>query len=144
MKVARKKPEVVKAPVYVTADKYEIWYGNPRSLGTIDNRGGYWYTADGMRFMSSRDAMEYLIRIFELSHKTTSPAVTIPDVVRKEAAAKVVASKKKIVKRAGASSLAAQPKPAPSPVVTGDAAIMKEILNVFRRHPELLRESSKE
>lgn len=63
MKVARQKPAPIKSPVYVTPDKYEIWYCAPKSLGTIDKRGGYWYTTDGMRFVSSRDAMEYLIRM---------------------------------------------------------------------------------
>lgn len=63
MKVARQTPKAIKSPVYVTEDQYEIWYCEPRSLGKIDKRGGYWYTRDGMRFVSSRDAMEYLIRM---------------------------------------------------------------------------------
>lgn len=65
MIVSRKVPEIVKAPVYVSDTQYEIWYSKPVSLGKVDKIGSYWYTLDGMRFRSSRDAMEYLIRMHE-------------------------------------------------------------------------------
>lgn len=61
MKVATKKPAITQVPVYVTDEKYEIWISQPVSLGTIDKVRGYWYTIDGMRFVSSRDAMRYLV-----------------------------------------------------------------------------------
>lgn len=61
MKVASKKPATIQSPVYITSDVYEIWYAEPVSLGRILKKSGYWYTQDGMRFVSSRDAMRYLI-----------------------------------------------------------------------------------
>lgn len=69
MKIARKIPGVTKVPMYVTETQYEIYYARPESLGKIDYVGSYWYTADGMRFASSRNAMEYLIRMYEATGK---------------------------------------------------------------------------
>jgi hypothetical protein len=89
MKVANKALEVSKRPVRITDDQYEIWYSKPISLGKIDKINGYWYTSDGMRFISSRDAMEYLIRV---GQGTEHPALPKPEpkvVVRKAATAKV-------------------------------------------------------
>lgn len=77
MKVAQQAPEVTKRPVYVTSEIYEIWYSKPLSLGKIQNIKGYWYTADQMRFVSSRDAMEYLIRMTE-GNKSV-PVVSAPE-----------------------------------------------------------------
>lgn len=81
MKIASKKPNTVQQVVYVTNEIYEIWYAKPASLGKIHKRGGYWYTTDGHRHVSSRDAMHYLI-----SHTTTEVVTDIvegkiPDVV---------------------------------------------------------------
>lgn len=63
--VAQKKPEAIKRPVQITETKYEMWYAKPVCLGEINKIGKYWYTADHMRFVSSRDALEYLIRVSE-------------------------------------------------------------------------------
>lgn len=65
-KIATKKPEVQCRPVYLSQDVYEVWYAQPKSLGKITMRGGYWYTATGERFVSSRDAMGYMLRIAQL------------------------------------------------------------------------------
>lgn len=62
-KIATNKPEVQCRPVYLNKDTFEVWYSEPKSLGKITNRGGYWYTADGHRFVSSRDAMGYMLRV---------------------------------------------------------------------------------
>lgn len=75
MKIASFAPEAIKRPVYVTNDIYEIWYSKPVSLGKIHNVKGYWYTADNMRFVSSRDAMEYLIRMSEARSPQEKAAV---------------------------------------------------------------------
>ncbi len=75
MKVAAKKPESFQTVVYVTKDQYEVWFSKPQSLGKINNRNGYWYTADGMRFVSSRDAMYYIVR-------QTDPTVALPERTR--------------------------------------------------------------
>lgn len=66
MKIAKQAPAVQKVPVYITSDKYALYYSKPILLGNVDKRGNYWYTPDGMRFVSSRNALEYLIRIREL------------------------------------------------------------------------------
>lgn len=77
MVIAKKVPGVYKSPVYVSDTQYEIWYAKPKSLGFVDKIGSYWYTLDGMKFRSSRDAMEYLIRMQEagkeLVPRTTEP-----------------------------------------------------------------------
>lgn len=100
MKVSNQAPTVTKRPVQLTSDIYEIWYSKPQSLGKIHNVKGYWFCADGMRFVSSRDAMEYLIRMLEASgpvekvriqetvqKKETSPAPMLPKLIRKGATA---------------------------------------------------------
>lgn len=69
-KIATKKPDAQVRPVYVTDSEYEIWYSKPQSLGRIENRKGYWYTADGRRFASSRDAMGYLVHILDITGNT--------------------------------------------------------------------------
>lgn len=66
MKIASKKPAVTKGCMYVTDKQYEVFYSVPKSLGLISKEGAYWYTTDGMRFASSRDAMEYLVRLERL------------------------------------------------------------------------------
>lgn len=77
MKVATKKPATVQSPVYVTNEIYEIWYAEPVSLGRIHKRNGYWYTQDQMRFISSRDAMRYLIS--KAGHQVQVPEVQTPE-----------------------------------------------------------------
>lgn len=84
MKIAGKKPDVTKSAVYVTDDRYEMWYSKPLLLGHIDKKNGYWITADGMRFINNRDALNYLIRIHELQHTGKLPEAE----VRKEWAIK--------------------------------------------------------
>lgn len=66
MKVATTAPVPVKSPVRITDEKYAMWYARPVNLGEITKQGNYWYTSDGMRFMSSRNALDYLIKIREL------------------------------------------------------------------------------
>lgn len=97
MKIASKQPQAIKSNVYVTSDTYECWYAAPRSLGKIYKRGDYWYTEDGHRHVSSRDALNYLV-----SHTTVQIATSIsklreipaekltpPVVVRRRQAAEV-------------------------------------------------------
>lgn len=66
MKVANTKPSTVKSPVRITDTKYAMWYARPVNLGEITKQGIYWYTSDGMRFASSRNALDYLAKIREL------------------------------------------------------------------------------
>lgn len=66
-KIATKKPEVQCRPVYISQDVYEVFYSQPKSLGKIRMKGGYWYTEKGERFVSSRDAMGYMLRMSHLS-----------------------------------------------------------------------------
>lgn len=73
MKIASKQPQAIKSNVYVTNEIYEAWYAAPKSLGKIHKRGDYWYTEDGHRHASSRDALNYLI-----SHTTVEVATNVP------------------------------------------------------------------
>lgn len=63
MKIAKKTPVAHKVPVYVTADKYALYVLKPAMLGYIVKRDGLWETADGVKFMSSRAAIDYLSKI---------------------------------------------------------------------------------
>lgn len=85
MKIASKKPLAIKTNVYVTHDTYECWYAAPRSLGRIQKKGDYWYTADEHRHVSSRDALNYLIRLHE-GGAPEPQAVQKPAPVQKTAA----------------------------------------------------------
>jgi len=66
MRIADKSPEAVKSPVRVTADRYDLYYANPILLGQINRIGGYWFTSDNMRFVSSRNALDYLAKLYDL------------------------------------------------------------------------------
>ncbi len=70
MKVANKRPATIESPVRVTENKYEMWYGRPVFLGLIEKKGQNWYTEDGMRFVSSRDALRYLSGRYETGSLT--------------------------------------------------------------------------
>lgn len=80
MKIANKKPDAIQVPVYVTESQYEIWYASPKSLGKIDKINGYWYTVDGMKFISSREAMKYLITCYDAGVSLTPAPEKIPAV----------------------------------------------------------------
>lgn len=119
MKVATKKPTVTQVPVYVTDEKYEIWISEPASLGTVDKVKGYWYTIDGMRFVSSRDAMRYLV----VQHMAGTKLIPAP---RREPTPKVERSPLKSVasvERKGATT----ETPAPMP--------MGEGISINQNHP---------
>lgn len=66
MKVANIAPQAIKSPVRVTKTEYALWHAKPVMLGHIKRVGNYWYTEDGMRFVSSRNALEYLAKIREM------------------------------------------------------------------------------
>lgn len=66
MIISRKAPELVQAPVRVSRDRVEIWYSKPKSLGYVDKIGSYWYTVDGGKFRSSREAMRYLVKLEDM------------------------------------------------------------------------------
>lgn len=83
MIVRKEKLQIQKAPVQVTQDIYEIWYSKPMSLGNVQRQGVYWYTADGMKFRSSRDAMEYLIKLYDASGKVLEGSPKLPPVIAK-------------------------------------------------------------
>lgn len=93
MKVANKKPKQYAGPVYVNKEIYEIFYSKPVSLGRIEFRGGYWYTVDGHRFVSSRDATKYLVGLrdskFPIRDEQLANAVALPLVRKKRVGATV-------------------------------------------------------
>ena len=70
-KIKKEVPEIWRGPVRISDDKYEIWAAVPRKLGEINKKGQYWLTTDGMRFISSQDASEYLLRLATMTGPTT-------------------------------------------------------------------------
>lgn len=79
-KIATQVPQTLCRPVYVSDSVYEVWYSKPVSLGCIHYKGDYWYTSDGQRFVSSRDAMSYMLRTgkMELPVNLQSKAHAMP------------------------------------------------------------------
>lgn len=76
MKIAEKPPVERKSAVKITQTCYELFICPPVSLGTINKKGDYWYTADGMRFISNRDAIEYLKKGWEHQQAAMKAAFT--------------------------------------------------------------------
>lgn len=85
MIVTKKRPAPIKTPVQVTREKYELWYSKPVCLGTVDLKQNQWVTADSKKFVSSRDALDYLALIHELNFTVDNA----PEEIRDMAAAKV-------------------------------------------------------
>lgn len=97
MKVAANKPKVIKSPVYVTNTQYDLYYAKPILLGRIARQeDGHWYTTDGMRFARSRDALDYLVKILEMTETEVKLMSAYADklVVRAGAEQPRVANKK--------------------------------------------------
>lgn len=67
--IKKQVPKEWRGPVYVSDQEYEIWAAVPMKLGSIRKTRGYWFTPDGMRFVSSQDASEYMLRL----HRMQSP-----------------------------------------------------------------------
>lgn len=113
-KLAKKVPLAIKTVVSIAKDQAEVWYAAPSCLGTIDYQNGYWYTKDGMRFVSGRDAMEYLIKLVEVSRPHYLPTKALPvPTIKPEA-------------------------PAPAkPVPTVKDSFVNEILVYLSNHPEV-------
>lgn len=104
MKVSRKVPDVTKRCVATTREQYDCWYSKPTNLGAIKYKAGYWWTVDHMRFVSSRDALEYLIRIYD---KTGQKVADLPE-AEKRAIQVEVAKQTKAPERAGATTVTKQ------------------------------------
>lgn len=100
MIVTKKVPAPFKCPVEIAKDKYEMWYSKPVNLGTIENRGGIWYTEDGMKFVSSRDALEYLSTLHDLDLSVA----TAPEDIKKIAAQEVYQKREKKTRKLGRKS----------------------------------------
>lgn len=122
MKIANQKPVAMKRPVYVTDDKYALYYARPVMLGEITKgKSGYWFTADGLRFASSRDALEHLIVKFELEHP-------LPEQYRVQQDAPAVAPAP--VKQKGATAAKKKAKPIRTPEVVlseADKAVLRRV-----------------
>lgn len=130
-KLAYKVPATVRTVVSIQKDLAEVWYSKPMSLGRIEYRDGYWFSVDGMRFMSSRDAMEYLIRMYELRTNGTSPE---PIVQGRAIAVPVEAQDQASPKRSTDS-------PMRTKIVRKKTGIqdpfVSELLQYLRSHPEV-------
>lgn len=105
MKIAKQKPDAFRTAVYVTADCYELFYSEPKSLGRINKQGQYWYTADGMRFLNNRDALDYLVRLAQSNVPARAGAAVSVKTLRtnREAKATPILTRppgKKLVKKA--------------------------------------------
>lgn len=127
-KLAAKVPDAVKTVVSTTQDRATVWYARPRALGTIEFRKNYWFTADGGRFVSSRDAMEYLIKLYEL--ETVAARLPTPTQIA-------------LAKPAPAPKPAPTETPVAPPVRTGASLdrlqdpFVKELIEYLRRTPEV-------
>lgn len=88
MIIAKRVPESVGVPVWSGENEVEIYYSRPVNLGKVNRVGSYWYTVDGRRFTSSRDAMAYLVALYEagveLTPRTEEPRERLQVRVREE------------------------------------------------------------
>ncbi len=159
MKIAKQKPESFRTAVYVTEDRYELFYSKPISLGFIDKRGPYWYTSDGVRFLNNRDALEYLVRLQEhaanpnarAGASASTPASgrsimvkTTPTVKAKEAEPTPVITRPartKLIKKAAAK--AASPREVKEPTL-GDVYKLLEKLTFTGKSKDLGKQSETE
>lgn len=77
MKIANKRPLEMRSPVRVTANKYDLYYSKPLLVGTINRIGHQWVTEDGVKFNSSRAALDYLVKLIEARGGVTFPKIQI-------------------------------------------------------------------
>lgn len=119
-KHATKVPKETKSILTLSDSHAEVWYAKPIPLGKIDFRNGSWYTRDGMRFGSARDAMNYLIKLSEVGKTVTDPTPVATKVETESEAPKVKAK-----------TIRAAPSKAPS-------ALTKEVIDFIKAHPEVL------
>lgn len=77
MQVTQRKPKEAKIPVRIDRNKVELFYVKPVSLGYIYKEGRYWYSEDRMRFVASRDALDYLAKLHDLGG-VIAPSVSQP------------------------------------------------------------------
>lgn len=120
MKLAKKTPTTVSTVVSTSKNTASVWYSKPVNLGQIDYEDGYWYTRDRMRFMSSRDALQYLVRVHELGGVIhLPPLATVPAPVQKRSTSSAVPA-------------------ATTPIrTTVRDQFVQEILDYLRGHPEV-------
>lgn len=59
-KVSKQPPKKWVGPVRVNSAHYQLWALMPVKLGEIFRKGNYWMLNDNMRFISAREAAEYL------------------------------------------------------------------------------------
>lgn len=81
MIIAKRVPESVGVPVWSGENEVEIYYSRPVNLGKVNRVGSHWYTVDGRRFTSSRDAMAYLVALYEAGVEPTPQEVATPEPV---------------------------------------------------------------
>lgn len=67
MKVSKTVPKAWRGPVKVSSTCYELWALTPSKLGEINKVSNYWLTKDGVRFISSRDAADYMLKLNTLN-----------------------------------------------------------------------------
>jgi hypothetical protein len=70
-KIKQDRPKGWQGPVQISDTQYEIWFLRPVLLDTIEKKSGKWHTGDGMRFLSSYDATDYLVEKY-ISEATDS------------------------------------------------------------------------
>jgi hypothetical protein len=127
MKIANSVPKAVKRPVRVTDSEYDLYYSKPVNLGKIVKKGIYWYTEDGMRFVSSRDALEYRIRVVESVASGREPSL-----LDKEQLAKAVRRKNNYPAR--------KPGATKQDISTADPVMYQKFLEFMRMFGETSKE----
>lgn len=89
-KISKTPPKLWRGAVKLTERKYEVWALLPSKLGVIVKQGTYWVltgadspvNSEGMRFINSRDAADYLLKLKQ-------PEISLPKPVKQEGASKV-------------------------------------------------------
>lgn len=127
--IKREVPREWRGPVYVTKDHYEIWAAVPMKLGSIRKSGAYWFTPDGMRFVSSQDASEYMLRL----HRAQGPTSKVAEAVAR--AAKEIEPKKQVPTRVENRTL-------PNRAVSAQDAIPRDVK--LQQLLDMVRELQKE
>jgi hypothetical protein len=156
-KFAKKPPSVIKSVVEIegTKEHATVWYAKPVCLGRIDLRNNQWFTQSGSRHISSWDALERLIELYELGAlEALQPpeprAIPIPDLIPDVPAPsptptpaptpRVVPQKKEV-----APSVSPKKKPKVEKKATGSNTVsMQNMLNDLLKRPDVLAMLAKE
>lgn len=150
-KLSQKAPDTFKTVVKLDSTTAEVWFCPPISLGIIQYKDNCWFTKDDMRFMSSRDAMEYLIKIHTMDQRYQQQQGRQHQkqerpVQKQEKQEKPIVHSRRLPKaKAVTPVLKAKNKPGPKPKpVVRESAVQSILEGVLAKNPELRQYTRKE